>query len=101
MVQCAVVDYAASASIAARGEEPASPEAAVAAADVELAAYNSGTLSYLAQGSDFEALDLAEHVRLFDYFMHAVHVGYDALCTVNCKLLSAIMPGICCCLQSS
>lgn len=62
MMQSAAVDLAASASKAARSHEPDSPDAVVAAANVEVAAYTSGTVAYLAQGHDFEALDLAEHV---------------------------------------
>ena len=57
------MDLAASASKAARAAEPQSSEEAIAAAEVELAAYDAGTLAYLAHGSDFEALDLAKHVR--------------------------------------
>ncbi|BDA43398.1 hypothetical protein COCOBI_04-4100 [Coccomyxa sp. Obi] len=57
----AAVDLAASASKAARNEEADSPENAMAAANMELAAYTSGTLAYLAQGQDFEAINLAEH----------------------------------------
>ena len=37
--------------------------AVVASSQLELAAYTSGTLSYLTQGSDDEALDLSQHVR--------------------------------------
>lgn len=58
------MDLAASASKAARVEEPGTPEGAAAAAEVELAAYDAGTRAYLAQGKDFEALDLAKHVRI-------------------------------------
>lgn len=64
LLQSAAVDLAASASKAARKEEPDSMENAMAAANMELAAYTSGTLAYLAQGQDFEAINLAEHVRL-------------------------------------
>ena len=35
----------------------------MASSQLELAAYASGTLSYLTQGSDYEALDLSQHVR--------------------------------------
>jgi hypothetical protein len=63
-VQTAAVDLAASASRAARAAEPASPEDAVVASEVELAAYGAGTLAYLAQGCDLKALDLAKHVRV-------------------------------------
>lgn len=61
-LQSAAVDLAVSASKAARNEEPNSPENAMGAANMELAAYTSGTLAYLAQGQDFEAINLAEHV---------------------------------------
>ena len=62
VLQSAAVDLAASASQAARNEEPGSTDHAMAAANMELAAYTSGTLAYLAQGQDFEAVNLAEHV---------------------------------------
>lgn len=35
----------------------------MASSQLELAAYASGTISYLTQGSDYEALDLSQHVR--------------------------------------
>ena len=63
-LQAAAADSAAAASKAARATEPASPEAVVAASQLELAAYASGVLSYLAEGRDLEALDLSQHVRL-------------------------------------
>lgn len=56
------MDLAAEASKSARAAEPSTAEAAISAANVELAAYTSGTIAYLAQGSDFEAIDLAQHV---------------------------------------
>ena len=62
--QSVAVDLAASASNAARAEEPGGPEDAAAAAEVELAAYDTGTRAYLVQGQDFEALDLAKHVSM-------------------------------------
>ena len=57
------MDSAAAASKAARAAEQNSAEAVVASSQLELAAYTSGTLSYLTQGSDDEALDLSQHVR--------------------------------------
>ena len=42
----------------------------MAASQLELAAYTSGVLSYLAEGRDFEALDLAQHVRLLNLQLH-------------------------------
>jgi len=56
------VDSAAAASKAARAAEHESAEAVVAASQLELASYASGTLSYLALGRDSEALDLSQHV---------------------------------------
>ena len=70
-LQAAAADSAAAASKAARATEPASPEAVVAASQLELAAYASGVLSYLAEGRDFEALDLSQHVRLTIFKTHS------------------------------
>ena len=69
-LQAAAADSAAAASKAARATEPESAEAVVAASQLELAAYTSGVLSYLAEGRDFEALDLSQHVSLptFPFF---------------------------------
>ena len=57
------MDSAAAASKAARAAEHGSAQAVVASSQLELAAYASGTLSYLTQGSDYEALELSQHVR--------------------------------------
>lgn len=62
-LQAAAVDSAAAASKAARAAEHGSAADAVAGAQLELAAYASGTLAYLTQGSDHDALDLSQHVR--------------------------------------
>ena len=66
-LQAAAADSAAAASKAARATEPESAEAVVAASQLELAAYASGVLCYLAEGRDFEALDLSQHVRLHTF----------------------------------
>ena len=44
----------------------------MAASQLELAAYTSGTLSYLAHGQDFEALDLSQHVSVLLHFLNFI-----------------------------
>ena len=64
------MDSAAAASQAARAAEHESAESVVAASQLELAAYTSGTLSYLAHGQDFEALDLSQHVSVLLHYLY-------------------------------
>lgn len=75
------MDSAAAASKAARATEHESDETAVAASQLELAAYSSGTLSYLASGRDLEAVDLSQHVSLppFSYCYHINPARYRQL----------------------
>lgn len=83
-LQAAAADSAAAASKAARATEPASPEAVVAASQLELAAYASGVLTYLAEGRDFEALDLSQHVRL-TIFKPILKMGMESQHSAQCK----------------
>jgi hypothetical protein len=71
------VDLAASASKAARAAEPETAQGVIAASIAETAAYSAGVLAYLAQGKDFEAVDLAEHVRLCPSLWQSINMKYD------------------------